>query len=352
MRGLVMLLLCWVPGLCLADALSIADNASASLVIYSSTDERHLAPLIADFQQRNPGVRVHYVEMLADALHQRFVAEADQGRHQADLLLSSAADLQVKLVNDGYALSHRSAETQALPAWARWRDQAFGFTYEPAVMVFNAQLMTVDELPHSRDALLAMMLRQPARFAGRVTTYDIRRSAVGYLLATQDARSSGIAGSLLQTFGAARVELEAETSAMLERIERGDMLMGYNLLGSYAQARADAGAALHIVYPADYTLAVSRTAVIPLQAPHADLARRFLDHLLSARGQAVLSDSRLFPLRPAGGPGDLHDRIHDLQVSRLRPTALGPGLMVYLDAMKRDRFLASWTAAMQPTTPD
>ena len=43
----------------------------------------------------------------------------------------------MKLVNDGWTQPHRSADTTLVPAWANWRDEAYGFTLEPAVIVYS-----------------------------------------------------------------------------------------------------------------------------------------------------------------------------------------------------------------------
>ncbi|TQU63421.1 ABC transporter substrate-binding protein, partial [Xanthomonas perforans] len=103
------------------------------------------------------------------------------------------------------------------------------------------------------------------------------------------------------------------------------------------------GAPLGIVQPQDYTLVALRTAVIPKTAPHAPEARRFLDYLLSPRGQQVLSrEARLMPILPAaGGRGGSAQ-------PPFRPIPLGPGLLVYLDKLKRRQFLDAWRASTQP----
>ncbi|RBL10773.1 ABC transporter substrate-binding protein, partial [Xanthomonas oryzae pv. oryzae] len=133
------------------------------------------------------------------------------------------------------------------------------------------------------------------------------------------------------------------TGTLLDRVSRGELLLAYNVLGSYAQARIDAGAPLGIVQPQDYTLVALRTAVIPKTAPHALEARRFLDYLLSPRGQQVLSrEARLMPiLQAAGGRGGSAQ-------PPFRPIPLGPGLLVYLDKLKRRQFLEAWRASTQP----
>ncbi|TQV17542.1 ABC transporter substrate-binding protein, partial [Xanthomonas perforans] len=194
-----------------------------------------------------------------------------------------------------------------------------------------------------RRQLLALLRAPDAPLRGKVGTYDVERSGVGYLFATQDGQVGSIAGALLAALGANRVVLEERTGSLLDRVSRGELLLAYNVLGSYAQARIDAGAPLGIVQPQDYTLVALRTAVIPKTAPHAPEARRFLDYLLSPRGQQVLSrEARLMPILPAaGGRGGSAQ-------PPFRPIPLGPGLLVYLDKLKRRQFLDAWRASTQP----
>lgn len=318
------------------------------LVIYSTTDTRVFDPVIRDFQQVRPDVAVRYVDIEAAPLYRRFLREIGEGRPQADLLLSSSMDLQVKLVNDGFAAEHVSDNAMMLPAWARWRNEAFGFTFEPAVMVFNREQMRGMPLPRSRADLLAMLKQDPEKWRGRVGTYDISTSSVGYLLASQDARQSSEFGALMEAFGDIDVRIEERTGGLLDLLESGELAAGYNLLGSYARARVEAGAPLQIVYPQDYTLAVSRTAVIPASAPHPGAAHAFLEYLLSARGQeALATQSHLSRIRPDGDDPSGHLGVAEGRIGPLRPIALGPGLLVYLDQQKRARLLSTWRAIVR-----
>jgi iron(III) transport system substrate-binding protein len=184
---------------------------------------------------------------------------------------------------------------------------------------------------------------------GRIGTYDVERSGVGYLFATQDGQIGSMSGALLAAMGDNQVVLEERTGVLLDRVSRGELLLAYNVLGSYAQARIDAGAPLAIVQPEDYTLVALRTAVIPRDTPHAAEARRFLDYLLSPRGQQVLSrEARLKPILPgAGGSGGATPAA----TPAFRPIALGPGLLVYLDGLKRCQFLDAWRSSMRRHPP-
>ncbi|KAF1014742.1 MAG: hypothetical protein GAK31_02229 [Stenotrophomonas maltophilia] len=314
---------------------------SAQLRIHGTTDIEVFAVVIADYQRLHPGTEVVYEDIITQDVYARYLHDR-QGPASPDLLISSGMDLQTKLVNDGYALPHRSAQTDALPAWAQWRHEAFGISYEPVAMVYNTRRLPAARVPHTRRQLLDLLRSEGAPLRGKVGTYDIERSSVGYLLATQDAQRGSIAGALLGALGDNGVVREERTGVLLDKVSSGELTLVYNVLGSYAQARIDAGAPLGIVEPEDYALVVLRTAVIPRTSPHPGEARRFLDYLLSPRGQQVLSrEARPMPIVHTDG------RYAD-PARNLRPIQLGPGLLVYLDALKRRQFLDAWRSSMEP----
>jgi iron(III) transport system substrate-binding protein len=317
------------------------------LTIYSTTDTNVFRHVILDYQQTRPGVTVRYLDIEAGRLYERYLREAGEGRPQADVLLSSAMDLQVKLVNDGFAMPHISETAMALPSWARWRNEAFGFTFEPAIMAFNRKAMQGKRVPQTRAELVDAIRADPAFWRGRIGTYDVSRSSVGYLLAAQDFRSSSDFGALVESFAESEVVIEEHTSTLLERIQSGRLVAGYNLLGSYARAQPGIEKSLALVYPRDHTLVLSRTAIIARNAPHPELAHDFLEYLLSPRGQRVLaSRSSLPPIR--GDADTASDRlgVDPSEIGILRPIPLGPGLLVYLDQHKRRRILESWRGVL------
>ena len=176
-------------------------------------------------------------------------------------------DLQAKLVNDGWTQPHVSPETLRVPDWANWRDEAFGFTLEPAVIVYRRGGLAEAEIPRSRPDLLRL-LQAPARSLPPPRR-DLRHrgSGVGYLFAAQDSVLSSQFWRLTIALGDVDVRLLPTSGAILDAIERGEVLVGYNVLGSYARARQQAGAPVGIVLPRDYTLLMSRVVAIPKAAP-------------------------------------------------------------------------------------
>lgn len=321
------------------------------VVVYAATDQDVVQPLIDDFHARHPGVRVEYHDINSGDLYKRIVGEAEQGG-KADIAWSSAMDLQVKLVNDGYAQPHQSRETAALPGWAVWKDEAFGTTYEPAAIIYNKRLLRSEDVPRTHASLLRLVTANGTRWRGRIVTYDPSLSGVGMLLHSQDAQANpSVFWQLAQAFGANWIVLDASTNAMIDRIARGDALIGYNLLGSYADSRARDDDALGVIWPQDYTLVLTRVAFITRQAHHPEAARLWLDHLLSAHGQALLAErAGLFSVREDTERLTTATGLRRQLGAAFRPIPLGSGLLTYLDQAKQRAFLRRWAEALETGT--
>lgn len=97
---------------------SVSDTHRQYIRIVSTTDVEHFSPVIKRFQQEHPDLEVAYHEITSTPLYEQAVEDCLSNRSSADLVISSAVDLQLKLVNDGCAQSYVSDATQRLPSWA------------------------------------------------------------------------------------------------------------------------------------------------------------------------------------------------------------------------------------------
>src|SRR5437870_697123 len=129
-----------------------AAKKEGKVVIYGALDTKAAQPLLKDFQALYPDIKVEYNDMNSTELYNRFIAEMASGQGSADVMWSSAMDLQLKLVDDGQALTYASPEAGKLPGWAAYKSQAYGTTYEPAVFIYNKRLVTADEVPQDHAA--------------------------------------------------------------------------------------------------------------------------------------------------------------------------------------------------------
>lgn len=101
-------------------------TAGRDLVIWSAIDRDKSRDLLNDFRRLYPGVRVSYVELSGSTLYERFVAGARSGARTADFLWSSAMDLQIKLVNDGYTPTLCLARTECLASLGQLEGPGMG----------------------------------------------------------------------------------------------------------------------------------------------------------------------------------------------------------------------------------
>lgn len=302
------------------------DTAPDVLRVLSSTDTEVFAPVIESFLATTSDLAVDYFVTSTADLDQRFRASPDD----FDVVISSAMDLQLKLVNDGLAQPLKDLEH---PDWAVWRQSLFAFTQEPATIVLNRAAFDGKPLPTNRQELIAALRADPDVFRGKVGTYDVRQSGLGYLFATQDARSSETYWRLMEVMGGLQTRLYCCSGDMIDDLANGTIAVAYNVLGSYAAAREDIAEKIEIVLPSDFPTIMMRTALVSVDAAQPDHAAAFVAHLISTQTSAT-GDAPLPPLKPRD------------DADGQQTITLEPALMTYLDAQKRRVFLREWENAV------
>jgi len=319
-----------------------AEN-EASLVIYATTDAAVAKYLIADFRTLYPKIEVEYEDLNSTELHHRFIAETQLGGRSADVVWSSAMDQQTGLVELGYASAYDSPELAGLPDWAKWKSQAFGTTFEPVAIAYNKGLLAAAEVPRTRADLVRLLEAQPDRFKGKVVTYNIEKSGLGFFLASQDVEASPGFWNLARALGKVGARFELTTDAMLRRVASGQALVAYNVLGSYALAQAARNPSVGYVFPSDYTLVVSRLMFINRKAGHPNAARLWVDYVLSRRGQSVMANSaRLHSVRSDVEGEITAANLKSVLGASMKPVSIGTGLMRYSNNQAYHDFVLQW----------
>lgn len=301
--------------------------ADRSLRIISSTDTSFFAALIESFLAANPGVSVEYMVTGTADLDEIFRSSPES----YDLVISSAMDLQFKLANDGFALKLNQL---SLPAWAQWRQSLFAFTSEPAAIVINRDGFAGEPIPGTRQELIRALRARLDFFRGRVGTYDVRRSGLGYLFATQDARASDTFWRLMEVMGSLEARLYCCSGDMIDDLVEGKIAVAYNVLGSYAAARAQTHDELEVILPSDFPTNMMRTAMVSKSTSLPVLAEAFVRHLIEEQSAG---SSGVFHLPPLSSQTENAEH---------RTIGLEPALLTYLDALKRRTFLEEWKNAI------
>lgn len=298
-----------------------------TLRVISTTDISVFAPIIEKFLYNNPDLNIEYLVGASADIFKVFQQSPDQ----YDLVISSAMDLQLKLVNDGY--SYRVEDIEH-PNWAQWRRSLFGFTLEPASIVVNKEAFEALPVPQSRQEMIEILRANPDTFRGKIGTYDVRESGLGYLFATQDARASETYWRLMEIMGSLATRLYCCSGDMIEDLANGTIAISYNVLGSYAMARDDMADKIEIVVPSDFPNTMMRTALVSKETVRPRSAISFLRYLTSSRWSDPEEGITLPSLY-----GGLNNPQREI-------IALEPGLLIFLDRLKRQTFIKEWESAI------
>ena len=310
------------------------EGAARQVRVLATTDIGFFAPLAEAFLAQQPGLSLHYVQAASTEVHRAIDAEGAG----FDLVISTAMDLQMKLANDGFARALPSDLVEGLPGWAHWRDRLVSIAQEPAtLLIAESALPEGQPLPRSRRDLIALLRDHPEVFDRRIGTYDPQVSGVGYLFLTQDDRLSDSIWRLAEVMGRLNARLYCCSGLMIDGLLSGELVMAYNVLGSYAAANLPPESGVRAILLEDFTLTLQRTAMVPVNAPAPDLGALLLGFILSPQGQAIQMQASADAVIPA-------ERF--ATQPWLRPIRLDPGLLSSLDGMTRQRFLAEWSAAL------
>jgi len=313
---------------------SYADTIAAAkkegkVVVYATTDTKAADPLIKDFESLYPGVKVEYNDMNSSELYNRFISEQAAGGASADMMWNSSMDSQLKLAQT-YAMKYDSPEVPNLPKWAVHKGIAYGTTYEPAVFLYNKRLVKDSEVPQTHADFAKLVASQPERFKNKVTTYDIEKSAVGFMMAAQDNLDSPQYFDFVKAVGPNLV-LQSSTGTMMERVASGENLVAYNILGSYAIARAKKDPSIGIVYQ---------------KAKNPNAAKLWLDYILSKRGQEILANkSDLHSLREDVTGEATAAGLKKILGSSIKPIPVDESILAFLEPKKRLDFIKQWRTA-------
>ncbi len=322
-----------------------AGYVQRQITIYGAADYDAILPVFERYLKNNPDISILYKEFSTRELD----AYVRHSNDWPDVLMSPAMDLQIKLVNDGYATRHESLNRQQLPEWAKWRDEVFAFTYEPVAIAFNNSMLGNYPVPTNRTELLDLIREKEDVFEGKVGLLDMDTVGLGYLTWSYDSQQSRMYGRLLEVFGAKSAKLYPNSTAMLQALSNGEIYVAYNVLGSYASKWAEEYSQLTVVLPSDYTSVILRSALVPKQAQQPELGAQFIDFLLSDEAQSVLDkDSSLIPVRIASSNGSLINKLRRSEHSPLIPITFGLPLILLTDQAKRALLLKEWDNSFKP----
>jgi iron(III) transport system substrate-binding protein len=214
-----------------------------------------------------------------------------------------------------------------------WRNEVFVVGYDAAVFVTRRGRIAASDVPRSRIELARMLEQNRPRFQGRVGLVNVGIDHVAYGYAAQDSLRSALFWRISGAFGASQARIFDTADELLAALSAGSIDFGYNVPVTAVTRFIHNDPEIEIIVPQDYVLALPWTALVPIHAstqgarPH---PAEMVALLLSAPARAALD---AMGLTAAGAKTEMEN---------LQTVDLGPELLVFLDPLKRSRFLDTW----------
>ena len=334
-----------------ADPLKQSAESSNQLNVYSVLSNKAAAPLLEAFSKRHPGIDLRYDgDSGSTEIYERYLQEVSAGQDSADVMWSSAMDLQIDLVKRGHARKLALRGTENFPAWSHFDDSVWGTTMEPIGFVFNKSLMNPAEVPKTRAALTRWLNENRAALQGKVALFDIEKSGVGFQFIAWDYRYGPDADTLLEALGRVNPLRTSGTGEMLKAVHEGRCLMGYNVITSYALSRSRKDLQnLAVVYPQDYTVGLSRLMFISRHSRRPAAAQLWAEFVLSREGQGTLSQSlELASLHKAVEGVNTLKALEAKIGPALRPVEVNAALSKHLEPQQAAELRQRWAQAFGP----
>lgn len=306
------------------------------LTIWGALDPPAMDHILKEFHKNSEYPEARYTELNTIDLYDSFLHSDEQ----PDIILSSAMDLQVKLVNDGYAHRFAARSQGHQPEWASWRNELFGFSIEPAAILYNTRKINKNTLPQTHVELGKWIIGNMDEINGRIGTYDITKSALGYLFASQDSIHNDQYFALIESMGKANLNLYRSSAKMIADLKAGDISIVYNAVGSYALAYSQQHPEIQILQMQDYLPTIYRTAFINKNSKRKAESEKFINFLLSTRGQAAIARAKMIPLSHYETYASTY-----FQGTSIYQVPLDVGLLTFQDKLKKGNFFKRWKVA-------
>jgi len=326
-------------------ALIEAAKKEGTVSIYTSTDAAQSQKLQDAFTQKY-GIKIAYNDLGTNGAYNQVISEAAASQVTADVVWSSAMDLQMTLVQDGYAEEYVSPEAGNLPSWVNYKNTIYASTVEPIGVIYNTNALSEDKLPKTYADMITFLKDNKSTLQGKVATFDPEKSGSGFLHHSNDARERSDFWDLAKAMGENGAKIYSSSGGMKETVVSGENVIAINIIGSYALDWVKESPNLGVHFATDYTPAFSRLALITKGAPHPNAAKLFVDFMLSAEGQSLLAEGGLPSVREDVTTGLNIKTLNERVGGGLKPITVDEGVLEYMDQMKRVQFLNDWKAAL------
>ena len=280
----------------------LADGAASGerLVVVTSFPEQMSMVFKSAFEQDNPGTSVEIISKKTTA-GLKYLEQA-RGHDSADLFWVSAPDAFEVLKRKGMLRRYRPLAKgipRRLSGYPVNDPDGYycGFAAAGYGIMWNNDYLQHHGLAKPREWI---DLTRP-EYRGHIGLSAPSRSGTTHLTieAILQLRGWNRGWALIKAIAANAKSITAKSSGVPKGVAGGEFGIGV-VIDFYGLMTKAAGAPVEFVYPSETVLVPASVAILK-QAPHPELAGRFIEFLLSPKGQRLLLAPRIrrLPIRPA-----------------------------------------------------
>ena len=271
----------------LALSAGVAQAASGTLTVYTSTPDQAMNDLIAAFNKAEPGVKVDFFRSGTTEVVNKLQAEFTAGAPQPDVLFIADATVMEQMKADDRLMSYAEAPVDGLPAGFYDADKTyFGTKIIPTGIIYNTKSgkprpVSWNDLI-SPDAKDQVIMPSPL-YSGAAVIH------VGTI--TEQADLGWNYYEKLADNGAVATK---GNGGVLEAVASGQK--AYGMIVDFMAFNGKAkGSPVDFVYPTEGVSMVTEPVAILKTAKNAEAAKAFVNWLLSDAGQQYMTVQGYIP---------------------------------------------------------
>lgn len=300
--------------------LALASAARADVMISSPLGDDRIAPLLRFLVGAVPGNAPTHRTARAPVIASEWRAQRGAG---LPIAILPNPDIAFALTNDGL-VARLDRLPPDLEGVGNWRQELVVLAYDPAVIVYRPDAFAERPVPRTRLEL-TQLLEQDRTLFQRTGIVNVGISHRAYTLASQDSLRSPLFWRLAQAFGSTQARIYDSEADLLDAMAQGEIDIGYNIPLSELTARDDR---LAHIFPEDYVLSLPWSLLV---------GRRTTTARVTEVASALLTpEARRILARDVLSLGE------DTRPPNHQPVIPGPEMLVFLDQLKRSRFLDDW----------
>ncbi|SMC56604.1 ABC transporter substrate-binding protein [Rhizobium sp. RU36D] len=282
----------------MALTLAASGAGAANLVLYTSQPNEDAQATVDGFMAANPDIKVDWVRDGTPKIMAKLMAEIEAGNPVADLLLIADTVTLERMKQAGQLMAYKSAE-------AANYDKSL---YDADGAYYSTKLITTGIIYNTAAAMKPTSWADLAKpeAKGLVTMPSPLTSGAALIHAQTLAAVPGLGWDYYKALQANGAIASGGNGAVLKSVASGEK--AYGVVVDYMPIREKAkGAPVEFVFPAEGVSAVTEPVAILSTTKNAEAAKKFVDYVLSEKGQEGFLKLGYIPARngmpvPAGFP--------------------------------------------------